>query len=298
MSEVIRGDTGELEDASFQSALDQEAEQWGEDDLDTDAVLEGLEEGDSSSGSEQGFEGESNAVSAMPTDEFMSWLDDNNPEGAATARAMQREMSRNINDTNALRSDILDVREQMLDYMGGENSSSGETDEEDALALPEGVTDEHVEMFNKLADHLGFVPKSALEAEGAEVAATDYTQSAMHEGVELYGDNFGTVDDDGEVTLNPEIQARLDKRLDSLQDPTRGVTPLDIFRLEFPGLGAPADSRSAGTTSQRRSSRPGVVRRTTGTGRSPVKIFDPAKNEDPSLILDRAWALAKSKYTR
>lgn len=296
MSEVVRGDTGELEDASFQSALDQEAEQWGEDDLDTDAVLEGLE-GGSSSGSEQGFGGESDAVRAMPTDKFMDWLDDTNPEGAATARAMQREMSRNINDTNALRSDILDVREQMLDYMGGENSSSGETNEEDAYALPEGVTEEHVEMFNKLADHLGFVPKSALEAEGAEVAATDYTQSAMQEGVELYGDNFGTVDEDGEVTLNPEIQARLDKRLDSLQDPTRGVTPLDIFRLEFPGLGAPADSRSARTTSQRRPSRPGVVRRTTGTGRSPVKIFDPAKNEDPSLILDRAWALAKSKYT-
>jgi len=289
MSEVVRGDTGELEDASFQSALDQEAEQWGEDDLDTDAVLEGL--GDSSS------EGESDATRAMPTDKFMAWLDDNNPEGAATARAMQREMSRNINDTNALRSDILDVREQMLDYMGGENSSSGETNEEDAFTLPEGVTEEHVEMFNKLAGHLGFVPKSTMEAEGAEVAADDYTQSAMQEGVELYGDDFGTVDEAGEVMLNPEIQARLDRRLNSLEDPTKGVSPLDLFRLEFPGLGAPTRSSSAGTTSQRRPARPGVVRRTTGTGRSPVKIFDPAKNEDPSVILDRAWALAKSKYT-
>jgi hypothetical protein len=288
MSEAVRGDTGTVEDTTFQAMLEDSAEQWGEDNLDVDETLAGLEEDSKAEGQEsKGAAG----TRAMPTDELMTWLEDNNPEGAKTARAMQRDMSRMRNEHNTLQSDMLDVREKMVRFMEGK-SENGEVEGADPDALPEGLTGEHVEMFNKLADHLGFVPKSALDSEKTEIAATDYTQSALQDGVEEFGEAFGTISDNGEIELNPLIQARMDSRLESLQDDARGLTPLDVFRLEFPNEG-----RTKGSSDKplrKPTPGPSVVRRTSG-GHAPVKIFDQTRDGDidPSVVFERAWALGK-----
>ena len=70
MSEVIRGDTGLTEEGSVNAYLDDQAQEFGEDALDIDAVLEGTEVQDSDQSSREG------------TDVVLARLDQSDPAAA------------------------------------------------------------------------------------------------------------------------------------------------------------------------------------------------------------------------
>ena len=70
MSEVVRGDTGQMEEGSVNAYLDDQAQEFGEDDLDIDAVLEGTQVQDPGQASREG------------TDVVLARLDNSDPAAA------------------------------------------------------------------------------------------------------------------------------------------------------------------------------------------------------------------------
>jgi len=102
MSEVVRGDTGQTEEGSIDTYLEGQAQEFGEDDLDIDAVLEGTQVQESGQSSREG------------TDVVLARLDESDPAAAEALRGMQRRMSQNNNEWHDLRTEVLGLREQML----------------------------------------------------------------------------------------------------------------------------------------------------------------------------------------
>jgi len=289
MSEVVRGDTGQTEEGSIDTYLEGQAQEFGEDDLDIDAVLEGTQVQESGQSPREG------------TDVVLARLDESDPAAAEALRSMQRRMSQNNNEWHDLRTEVLSLREQMLAQREQAVQQPEPVQEEEPL--PEGVTEQNMEIFKAMADRLGYIPREELEqreqAKAQEQTAENAVNADLKAGVDMYGDQFGTMDEAGNFVLNPGIQRRLDRRMQQLQDPSRGVTPLDLFRMEFPeargARGRTTLNDGVNTGSSSRPS-PNVVRRTgASTPGSGVDIR--AGEASPEDVMDRAWALARRELT-
>ena len=289
MSEVVRGDTGQTEEGSINTYLEGQAQEFGEDDLDLDAVLEGTQVQESGQGSREG------------TDVVLARLDESDPAAAEALRGMQRRMSQNNNEWHDLRTEVLGLREQMLAQREQAVQQPEPVREEEPL--PEGVTELNMEIFKAMADRLGYIPREELDqreqAKAQEQTAENAVNADLKAGIDMYGDQFGTMDEGGNFVLNPGIQRRLDRRMQQLQDPSRGVTPLDLFRMEFPeargARGRTTLNDGVNTGSSNRPS-PNVVRRTgASTPGSGVDIR--AGEASPEDVMDRAWALARRELT-
>ena len=289
MSEVVRGDTGQTEEGSINTYLEGQAQEFGEDDLDIDAVLEGTQVQESGQSPREG------------TDVVLARLDESDPAAAEALRGMQRRMSQNNNEWHDLRTEVLGLREQMLAQREQAVQQPEPVREEEPL--PEGVTEQNMEIFKAMADRLGYIPREELDqreqAKAQEQTAENAVNADLKAGVDMYRDQFGTMDEGGNFVLNPGIQRRLDRRMQQLQDPSRGVTPLDLFRMEFPeargARGRTTLNDGVNTGSSSRPS-PNVVRRTgASTPGSGVDIR--AGEASPEDVMDRAWALARRELT-
>ena len=289
MSEVVRGDTGQTEEGSIDTYLEGQAQEFGEDDLDIDAVLEGTQVQESGQSSREG------------TDVVLARLDESDPAAAEALRGMQRRMSQNNNEWHDLRTEVLGLREQMLAQREQAVQQPEPVREEEPL--PEGVTEQNMEIFKAMADRLGYIPREELDqreqAKAQEQTAENAVNADLKAGIDMYGDQFGTMDEGGNFVLNPGIQRRLDRRMQQLQDPSRGVTPLDLFRMVFPeargARGRTTLNDGVNTGSSNRPS-PNVVRRTgASTPGSGVDIR--AGEASPEDVMDRAWALARRELT-
>ena len=288
MTEVVRGDTGMAEEGGFNSYLEDQAQEFGEDDLDIDAVLEGTQVQDSNQSSREG------------TDTVLARLDESDPAAAQAVRGMQRRMSQNNNEWHELRPEVLNLREQMISAREDNTAQPVAPQEEEPL--PEGVTEQNMEIFKAMADRLGYLPREELvqreETRAQEQSAESAVNSDLQAGVDMYGEQFGTMDGSGNFTLNPSIQRRLDNRMQALQDPSRGVTPLDLFRMEFPEAGGARRTSAIRENSPNIENRPSpnVVRRSgASTPGSGVDIR--AGEASPEDVLARAWALARRELT-
>jgi len=300
MSEVSEY-AGAAAQEDFRAFLDDQEQEWGDDGLEAD-VLDGLED-------ESFDEGEEESYAARPqrrqgTDEVVSRLRRSDPEAARIVSDMQRKMHQNINEWNELRSEVLGLREQLLAQREGQVGSAQAEQQINERVLPEGVTDQHLEMFKSMADHLGYLPRQELEGREAEARSQRYINENLAQAYEMFGDEFGYQDESGNIQLHPEVQERLNRRLEELQDPTRGITPLDLYRLEFGGE-APPPRRSP--QQQRRPERrqqqqvrrpsPSATVRRSSRGNVPVRIYDPKRGDSAEDVFDRAWALGKRQLT-
>ena len=304
MSEVQQGEVIEDDGADYASQSDfseflaEQAEEYGEDNIDPN-ILEGLEE---EGAAEKGPETPQRRR-REGTDVVLRRLDKIDPEASRIMRSMQQTTSRNINEFNTLKSELLDIRAEMLAQreQGGDNTEDPATAEP---TLPEGITPDHLEMFQTMADHLGYIPREELETKEREQSASSHVDSALSKGYEEYGDDFGVKNEDGSLTIHPEVQERLSSRLASLQDPSRGITPYDLFQMEF-GVTAqseparreetpqPAPPARVAPAAQRSRPLPNTpVRRSSG-GRGPTRIYDPKRGDSKEDVFDRAWAVAK-----
>ena len=167
--------------------------------------------------------------------------------------------------------------------------------------LPEGVSEQHLEMFRAMADHLGYIPRQELDERAQEVQSRNYIQQNLDDAYEQFGEQFGSVDNDGNVRIHPEVQDRLRARLEQLQDPSTGITPLDLYRLEF-GAQAPVQQvqeevQPEPPPQQRRPSPSATVRRSSRGGVPSVRIYDPSRNDSAEDVFERAWALGKRQLT-
>jgi hypothetical protein len=159
-----------------------------------------------------------------------------------------------------------------------------------------------MEIFKAMADRLGYLPREELvqreESRAQEQSAETAVNSDLQAGVDMYGEQFGSMDGAGNFTLNPSIQRRLDSRMQSLQDPSRGVTPLDLFRMEFPEAGGARRTSALRGNSPNIENRPSpnVVRRS-GASTPGAGVDIRAGQASPEDVLERAWALARRELT-
>lgn len=288
MSEVAGTGVVEQDDPSFASFLDDQAEQFGSAD-DTEDVLgelEGLLDGDEAEGEGPEVEEEGSGVG---TTDVLRRLDTEWPAGAKAVRSMQQQMGRNQNEFNQLKGQMLDLVMELQGMKGAQEEFKQDVPEEE---LPEGVTQEHLDRFAAIAKRLGFERREERQEVEVSRAADESAEADLQRGVELYGDAFGSVDETGQVVLNPQVQERLVRRLNALTDPKRGITPLDLFTLEFGGR------RQGGGKPARKPPSPkaNVARRSTGGGRR-SRIYEPARNDSADDVFARAWALAKQELS-
>jgi len=187
MTEVVHGERNTMEDVAYEDLLEQQDEEWGPDELDHDAVLEGVEvEGDYN---EQGDTHQTPRRES--TNDVIARLDTTDPTAAENMREMQRAMSRQTNEWNELRTEMLEAREQLVDRLESRNGQGESADPpKPANNLPAGVTDDHLNMFQSMADHFGLVPRSELEAERANASMQQQNGESLREAMTLYGDDF------------------------------------------------------------------------------------------------------------
>lgn len=269
MSEVARGDTGALEDAAYSTLM----EDLGEDSVDDSVLDELVASGDRRGGGKR-----------AGTDEVLERLESVDPEAAEVMRGMQRRMSQSINAERTL--------SERLARLEGKLESSAAPAAQPPQP-PEGISEDNLRLFQQMADYLGYVPRHEVEARETERSTESQVDSALRRGVELYGEDFGVLNEDGRVELNPEVKDRLAARLQALQDPKRGITPLELYQLEFGGT---RDARGESGRVSRGPARPGranVTRRSTGLEN--VRIYDPGRGDTSDAVLDRAWVLGKRK---
>ena len=177
MSEVVRGDTGQTEEGSIDTYLEGQAQEFGEDDLDIDAVLEGSQVQESGQSPREG------------TDVVLARLDESDPAAAEALRGMQRRMSQNNNEWHDLRTEVLGLREQMLAQREQAVQQPEPVQEEEPL--PEGVTEQNMEIFKAMADRLGYIPREELDqreqAKAQEQTAENAVNADLKAGVDMYG---------------------------------------------------------------------------------------------------------------
>ena len=303
MTEVIHGEHNTMEDVAYEDLLEQQDEEWGPDELDHDAALEGVEvEGDYN---EQ--EDTHQTPRRESTNDVIARLDTTDPTAAENMREMQRAMSRQTNEWNELRTEMLEAREQLVDRLESRNGQGESADPpEPANNLPAGVTDEHLNMFQAMADHFGLVPRSELEAEKADANMQQQNGESLRDAITLYGDDFGTEDENGNITIHPENQEAMRAKLAEITNPDRGINPQELYNLTFPDRAqggkrqAPAGRRQGGQRSNQRPRRMNVARQSTG-GSPRVRVYDPTKGNTPGNtgedVLDRIWALSKRELT-
>ena len=294
---VDSGDMASQED--FREFIAEESAEWG--DANDDGVLDGLE-----------VEEEVPAPDApVPqvrvddgrregTDEVLARLRQSDPEAARIMSGMQRQMHQNINEWNQLKGEVLGLREQMLNQREeGQVPENQNEEQAEQSGLPEGVSEQHLEMFKSMADHLGYLPRQELEQSARRRLSRANIQQNLVDAYEQYGEQFGEVDESGAVKIHPEVQQRLRSRLQQLQDPNGGITPMDLYRLEF-GAQAPVQEQVQQPPQRQQQTRPSpsaTVRRSSRGGNPKVRIYDPNRNDSAEDVFERAWALGKRQLT-
>jgi len=304
VAEEIDVDEAASEPRSFEELLVQNAREHGglpEPVPDLDEGPSGAEQ-DTTEGSEEGGQ-KSRKSESPPTsrvssrrpgiDVILKDLDESWPEAAEVVRGMQSETNRVINEWK-------DMRGQMVDVMTSLQNQPrvAPTKEEVEEQKPDEFepSEAQVKLIERAAARLGLVRKSDLDAEAEEKATDSYVQNALVEGVKTYGDVFGTISGDGSVVLHPDVRAKMQPVMERLEK--RGVTPLDLAILA--GIVTPKEAeevRGEEPPAKRRVSS-SVARRSVGAGPSVPKIRAGTSDEDPSDVLDRAWALARRQLSQ
>jgi hypothetical protein len=301
----VNGLNNAVENLDYAALLAEAATEYGEDDLDVDETLSGMEESDDEEGAADATlesEPTSGEAPREGTDVILDRLEGNDPAAARVVRSLQRSNGQMRNEFNSLKSDMLDARQAHIDAIakanGGQPSGEAAAAEPSAPEsdLPDGVNAGHLAFFEKVAGHLGYEKRGVREAREQQkstvAAANGYTQEQLKKGVEEFGDAFGTVDDAGKVTLNPKVVGKLQAKLKSLQDSSKGITPYDLYQLAQ-GESGKTTSRASTPRGARRTPQTNVVNRQTGGSKGSPQIYKEDRGDSFDQVFDRSWALAR-----
>ena len=212
MSDALTADTDATD--AFDAAFAASAQQWG-DEVDVDAALADVKndvDGTAGDGLEEEFArdvtpdtGPANAASQHPIgirgekpgfDEVLKWMGDEWPEGAEVARSWQSDMSRKAGSDVELRTQMLDMVEEMKDLKASQGDVPVSPEFE---AIPEQkiYTEEQGQLLEQWASDNGFVKQADLTAADEDRAARSAEHDVLAQGVEQYGGAFGELNDDG-----------------------------------------------------------------------------------------------------
>lgn len=295
---------------SFEELLVDNMREYGgglsDDDLEQDFVEEG--EGDADSTNEGNADDEvtdnqrnSGRGRRPGIDKILTHLDESLPGARDVVSGMQSETNRVINELGTVKSQMVDIMAELRDVRRG--GESAETQKEEAPDEFEPNEDQ-LRLIERSAEKLGFVRKSEVAAEKAQADEQNYVDEAMKEGVRLYGNSFGHLDDEGNTVLNPDLREKLRPVRDRLTD--RGFTPLDLAVLAgaiTPEQAAQQREVDAGQErgeSRRRPRSDGnanVANTSVGGIRSAPDLRSGNNGDDPDTVFNRAWTQGRRRLS-
>lgn len=149
--------------------------------------------------------------------------------GGAGAEKLVRDLARNSvqnAEVNAMRRELeVELREarqirEELERLANDDDEE-ESNEEDIL---ENVDPEELKVLQAVLERGGYIKASDLDQEEQEDLAKELEMA----GVEMFGDVFGTVDDEGNFVLNEEIKEELAPEFDRIVN-NQNLTFRDLF---------------------------------------------------------------------
>ena len=85
-------------------------------------------------------------------------------------------------------------------------------------------------MLEAFAEVNGFVRADDVEAAETERLSDEFTSQSIQEGIDLYGGDFGTMED-GRFMWNPDIKEEARAVLERITSDDTGITPTDLFAI-------------------------------------------------------------------
>ena len=165
-------------------------------------------------------------------DQVLRFLEDNAdslPGGAATFRDLQR----NVTDLGQRNSETQARLDSIEARLGGSEGTPEEYVESDAdiqakQNLLNRLKPEQRQMLEAFAEINGFVRKDDIDAAEVEKRSDEFTDQSIEEGLNLYGEDFGTMQD-GQFVWNPDIKEDARSVLERITSDETGITPMDLF---------------------------------------------------------------------
>ena len=218
-------------------------------------------------------------------DEVLSYLEKNYPEAKDVVRSWQQTVSRNVNEFNQLKAQMLDLTSELKAMK--EQPAAEVRVEESSKPYNKAQYD----LVQSILRDAGVITQDKLQAQEEEKETRSYVDGSLEEGLKAFGDSFGYKDDSGKIMLTEEIKQAIKPILERVEK--RGLTPYDLALLS-----GKVSGRKPANDSRKNLERANVVQRSSGaprrsTGAVPRKSTDSAED-----IFDRAFALARQELTQ
>jgi hypothetical protein len=181
-------------------------------------------------------------------DQVLRFLEENAdglPGGAATFRDLQR----NVTDLGQRNSNTQARLEAIETHL---SSSEGTPEEPDAQLtemqqkrnLVDRLRPEQKAMLEAFAEVNGFVRQDDITEAETDRLSDEFTSQSIQEGLQLYGDDFGTMQDD-QFVWNPDIKEEARSVLERITSDDTGITPMDLYWILRGRSGGPVSQANA-----------------------------------------------------
>lgn len=149
------------------------------------------------------------------------------PEDAKVIRDLNANWTQNQKVRSELeksRREFEDMKSEFRELIETEEAKLPDEEEIDLSDIP----DEDKVRLQKWADAQGLVKKSDLEQQALEDTRTTIMSESNREGIELFGDDFGTLNPDGTLSVNPEASRVMAPVYDRV---SKALTMKDVYTL-------------------------------------------------------------------
>ena len=170
----------------------------------------------------------SNGAEKTPSrQELLDYLEKNAdalPGGAELVKQFQRTISQQGNANREL--------EQRLAKLEDAVKEPEKPDPADARRqqMLQRMPKQQRDMFDAYVEELGLVSKDELDAEERNKRSMEMTMGAITEGVDKWGEDFGSMDGE-KFVWNPEIYEGVRDLFKSMRSPDEGITPNQLYIL-------------------------------------------------------------------
>lgn len=228
------------------------------------------------------------------TDVIKEYLREHYPEALEVVRGMEATVSKNINETKQLQQQLIDALEEIRDIRSKPAEKETPEPHQDRL-----YNEDQMALVRQILEDVGVLTKEEMAQREAETESSSYVKAALKQGVEEYGEAFGSIDEEGNVVLTDEVKEAIQPILDRIEN--KGVTPLDLAKiagLSLPKKEAKTEAPRPAKKTASSLRKANVVSRTAGIpGKTKVKLYDRARGDSGDEVFDRAWLLANQELT-
>jgi len=174
----------------------------------------------------------------------LRYLNDNEkqfpPDVLKALKGLQGEYTRLSSERSTKEKDLdekLSKVETLIAQLEEPQDDSEEQEQADPNDPLNKISPQHFEIFEKMAEKLGYVKESTLTQKEQAKHQTEYISEADKMALDEFGELYGKVSDDGKVELSQDAVKIIQSEYERLKDSARGATKRDFLILgHYPEL--------------------------------------------------------------